>query len=306
MYISVIICTYNHSESLKMTLKSIEEMSVPEDLRWELILVDNNSSDETRNVVREFMKRSGLSVKYVYEGKQGLGHARIAGCEAATGDILAFTDDDCIVDRHWLSSLAKEFQSDRTLSGAGGRVELFDIRDKPVTIMTSKERVLLSWPGQLFNFIHGCNMAFVRRVFQVVGNYDVRFGAGTKIASAEDSDFIYRVFKSGFKILYSPDFVVYHNHGRRTDAQVRILMKGYIIGRGAFYCKHILKGDLEVLKMAYREIYWLVKNIAVHFYSTDARGKSRERLRLLLVGVWYYLATSCRAIFANVWFRHGE
>ena len=72
MKISVVVCTYNRSESLRRTLKSFKEVVAPEGGSWELILVDNNSKDEIRIVAEAFREESGLNVKYVYETRQGL------------------------------------------------------------------------------------------------------------------------------------------------------------------------------------------------------------------------------------------
>src|SRR5260370_41635413 len=98
------------------------------------------------------------------------------------------------------------------------------------------------------------------KVPDAVGEFDPFLGPGWKIGAVmEDLDLLYRVFREKFKIVYSPDALVYHNHGRTTDAQIQALNHRYVVGRGAFYCKHILVGDLHVLKMAYCEFSSLAK-----------------------------------------------
>ena len=290
MKISVIICTCNGSERLKVALESLRNMEVASDIQWELLVVDNNSSDDTSEVIQNFARTSGLDVKYLFEGNQGLSHARNRGLMNASGEIIAFTDDDCIVDKSWITSILKEFTSDKALSGLGGRVELYNKNDRPVTIRTFRDRVLFSSPNQLFNLLPGCNMGFVREVFDDVGMFDPNFGAGTKIASAEDSDFFYRAYRKGFKMIYSPDVLVYHNHGRRTDSQVRALNRGYVIGRGAFYCKHILRGDPVVMKLAYREISLQIKRLIKNLYRNESIGKEMRLLRFIITGALYKLA----------------
>jgi len=106
-------------------------------------------------------------------------------------------------------------------------------------------------------------------------------------AVSEDTDFIYRVFKKGFKIAYSPDVLVYHNHGRRTDAQVRSLNQKYVVGRGAFYCKHILKADLRVLKMAYWEVLALMKGLFKERFAGELARERKILLWDLLIGLAY-------------------
>jgi GT2 family glycosyltransferase len=113
------------------------------------------------------------------------------------------------------------------------------------------------------------------------------FGAGTKIASGEDSDFLYRAHKKGLKIRYYPDVLVYHDHGRKADSDVNALLRGYGCGRGAFYCKHILLGDRIVMRMALREVILTIRLLIKNLRA----GHSIERQRIgngscgLLMGV---------------------
>ena len=121
MFISVVLCTYNGSDGLGKTLASLRNQSVPEGLSWELILVDNNSTDNTRNILEEFVQNSGLQVHYLFELKQGRAFALNTGIRNARGDIIAFTDDDVILDSQWLSGLADTF-SRFDCSAVGGRI----------------------------------------------------------------------------------------------------------------------------------------------------------------------------------------
>jgi len=260
----------------------MESLVIPEAVTWELIVVDNNSDDDTRMTIEEFKHKSVLPIKYLFEKNQGKSYALNAGIQAAEGDIVAFTDDDCIVDDRWLASMVREFQFDPSLSMLGGRVELYDKRDRPVSIRTFRDRIKLTSTAQLFSLIPGCNMAVRRTIFVNVGKFDVRFGPGTAIV-VDDVDFIFRAFKQGLKIVYSPDVLLYHNHGRRTDEQVKALDRSYVIGRGGFYCKHILSGDWDVLKMAYWEIRSLIKSL----FKNLAQGMSIEEERAFLA----YLCT---------------
>jgi glycosyltransferase involved in cell wall biosynthesis len=142
--ISVIVCTYNRARRLEQTLKSLQEMAVPVGLPWELIIVDNNSSDNSKEIIDDFINKSDLNVRYVIERYQGLSHARNTGILEASGNIIAFTDDDCIVDRHWITSISKEFQSSESIAGIGGRVELYNKMDRPVSIRVYKEKMIFS------------------------------------------------------------------------------------------------------------------------------------------------------------------
>jgi GT2 family glycosyltransferase len=124
-------------------------------------------------------------------------------------------------------------------------------------------------------------MIFSRKVFDEVGVFDTDFGAGARFSSAEDSDFLYRVYKLGLKIIYSPEVLIYHNHGRRHDEQIKMLNHSYAFGRGAFYCKHIFTGDKDILKLAYSEFLSLTKGII----KKIIQGRSITRQKLIFIAV---------------------
>src|SRR5437773_274805 len=105
MDVTIILCTYNRCESLAKSLTSIASLRMPESLEWEVLVVDNNSSDGTREVVGDFCRRYPGRFRYLFEPKQGLSSARNAGVVEARGDIVAFIDDDAIAQPTWLHSL---------------------------------------------------------------------------------------------------------------------------------------------------------------------------------------------------------
>jgi len=94
---SVIICTYNRAKSLQKTLHSLAAMTLPADWLWEVIVVDNNSCDDTRAVVAGFARTARFPLRYVFEGMQGLCQARNTGLTVARSEVIAFTDDDVTV-----------------------------------------------------------------------------------------------------------------------------------------------------------------------------------------------------------------
>jgi len=287
MKLSVIVASRNRSASLRVLLENLENQDSAADLTYEVIVVDNGSQDETRETGKSFVSHSPDKFRYVFAKIPGKSRALNSGIRVAKGDVLVFTDDDCIPEVGWLRAIACEFTSDPSLCVLGGRVELYCVEDRPVTIRTGRERIPFSSVGQLFSLVVGCNMAVRRRALDVVGGFDPALGPGTRMAAAEDVELIYRIFKAGFKIVYSPDVVVYHNHGRKTDEQVKVLKRDYVVGRGAFYCKHILRGDLQILKMAYWEISSLLSELFRARFSGQAAGDQPSLLWNLLVGTGY-------------------
>jgi GT2 family glycosyltransferase len=284
MKLSIIIASYNRAESLLKFLQELSHQIVPADLDWEVVIVDNNSSDGTKSAIAPLVEGNPQRYKYLLERRQGKSIALNTGLRAAAGEIMAFTDDDCIPDPKWLATIAREFTSDPSLSVLGGRVELFDKQDRPVTIRSFPERTPIESRDQLFLFLIGANMAIRRKVLDAVGEFDPFLGPGSRIGAVmEDLDLLYRVFRQKFKIIYSPDVLVYHNHGRTTEVQIQALNHRYVVGRGAFYCKHILEGDGKILKMAYWEVASLTKGMIRDLFVGK---KIQEHGRLL----WALLA----------------
>lgn len=115
--ISVVVVTLNRAKSLQDTLISLARQKRQPD---EVIVVDNGSSDNTKEIVLNFKNK--LNIKYIYEGQRGIPHARNAGIRNATKDIIAFIDDDCVADRNWLKYLEIPFIKDPRIGVVGGEV----------------------------------------------------------------------------------------------------------------------------------------------------------------------------------------
>ena len=111
MRVTVLICTWNRADSLRKALESIEGSRAPEDLEWEVLIVDNNSTDTTATVCEVFQKKNANRYRYLFEERQGKSFALNAGIEHANGNILAFTDDDVVVDKDWLFASLFRFGS---------------------------------------------------------------------------------------------------------------------------------------------------------------------------------------------------
>lgn len=239
-YVSLVICTRNRADRLRSCLGYIRRMSYPVD-RWELVIVDNCSTDATADVIREFSRSSSARVISLTEPAAGLGRARNTGLEATSGEIIAFTDDDCYPAENYLQAVAAAFER-ADLAFIGGRVELFSPDDAPVTITTGRPEQDYE-PGCIIpaGAIHGANMAFRREVFRRLGGFNELLGAGTRFP-AEDVEFLTRASLAGYRGAYLTDPCVWHHHGRK-QAEVTRLQRGYAWGRGAYYTSILLTGS---------------------------------------------------------------
>jgi len=219
--ISVIVCTYNRSQSLRKTLGSLARLLTPAGMAWELIVVDNNSTDDTAEVVKTFAAASSFNVRYVFEISQGLSHARNAGIRAARGEVFAFTDDDVTVDPHWLCELRNTFDQFACI-GIGGRIVPVWTTPKPSWLEVDGPHSLYS--GTVISFDHGdepcelstspvvgANMAFKKVVFEKYGVFRTDLGRrGNDSMIGEESEFCTRLLRAGEKLVYAPRALVHH------------------------------------------------------------------------------------------------
>ncbi len=285
MRISVLICTRNRAVSLRETLEVIFDQAPAKGYEYEVIVVDNASTDTTRLVVAEFIaalptKHYGR-LRYCYEPRPGLSYARNTALGAARGEILVFTDDDIFPDSSWLNELHHEFAADPDLYVLGGRVLLAHSGLQPVGIVTGEQAQTVTTPDGA-SLIIGANFAFRREVLAKIGGFDPRLGAGSYFGGGEDVDFVYRAIKAGFKLLYAPNVLVYHNHDRTSHEQACKLEYNYGRGAIAYFLKHIFKGDFYAVKVA----YWsLRKKCEFGFRLTKASEDLTARSRAYLRGV---------------------
>ncbi len=286
--LSVIICTHNRAPQLERCLQEFKETH-PFPMSWELIVVDNNSSDDTKAVLQNFSKSAPFRVRYVFEGRQGLSHARNKGIAETTGSIIAFTDDDCLVERQWASTIIREFSADPSLAVLGGRVVPDDSKGQPAGTRAFPDRKQLTSFPEIFRYMIGCNMAFSRKVFEGVGGFDPRLGKGTSLGSAEDLDLLYRALKKQLAIVYVPEAVVVHAHGRASMSSLQQVNDEYAKGRGGFYWKHVVRGDLHIAKRAAKEIVNLGRASLGSTPRQSVGSSPRRILRNLATGAFYRL-----------------
>jgi hypothetical protein len=202
--------------------------------------VDNGSTDATAKLVKQFVDKAAVTLRYVLEPKPGLANAHNAGMAAASGEILAFTDDDCYPETDFLRRVWYAFE-DPSIGYIAGRITLHDPADYPMTTIemttpfTFRPRRLVSAGS-----FGGANMAFRRKVLVEIGGFDPLFGPGA-LFNAEDVDAAARASAVGWKGEYRPEVIVRHHHGRKAP-DIPGLVKSYGIGTGAYQMKLLLRG----------------------------------------------------------------
>jgi len=221
-YSNIIICTYNRAKSLRDTLEALMEQSLPDDVSAEVIVVDNNCSDETKSVIEDFTRHAKkIPIRYVFEIKQGISFARNAGIKSAKGDFIIFTDDDVIPEKGWCFNLCEAYKKNPDVDIFGGPVRpLWEI--KPARWLEDPELIsylaLVDYGDQIIkksavtpNFLVGANFAFKKTVFDEIGNFDTRLGSvGCERYLGDDTDMMKRAFEAGKRAMYIPNALVHH------------------------------------------------------------------------------------------------
>lgn len=216
--VSAIICTYNRADSLRVVL---EDMLVQETsgIAWELVVVDNNSNDRTREAVEAIISRASFPARYLFEPRQGKSFALNSGVSATQGEILAFTDDDMRVDSGWVRAIAMAFaRGDCDL--AGGRIRAVWPSARPDWYVTSGRYKLMPTNGELDlggqivamnSSPFGGNMAVRRALIEKHGGFRTDLGPkGRELGRHEDTEFGTRLITAGARCLFIPDAIVDH------------------------------------------------------------------------------------------------
>jgi glycosyltransferase involved in cell wall biosynthesis len=230
--LSIVICTRDRAHRLARLLESL--VAVRQDAPFpnvQIVVVDNAPSDDsTRDVARAVP-----GIDYVCEPKAGLNFARNAALRAARGSLIAYLDDDVVVDRNWLQGLAKAWRSSPSAGGYTGLVLPYRL-DTEAQIRFERrggfgrgfERRVFhaaryedaTHPASAGNLGAGCNMAFDRALLRDLGGFDEALDTGAPLPGGGDLDIFYRVLRSGRIMVYEPAYAVYHEH-RETIAQLR-------------------------------------------------------------------------------------
>lgn len=298
--LSVVVCTRDRGEALARCLAGLAQQRRPP---GEIIIVDNSLAGSARTVCERF-----TAVSYVHEPRPGLSHARNTGVQASRGDLIAFTDDDVVVDPGWTAELAAAFARSSAdavtglvlplrLDTPAQRCFQFDMGGfgscfVPVLFDQRFFAETASHGAQVWRIGAGANMAFRREVFDRVGGFDPRLGAGASGCS-EDSELWYRLLASGGSCLYEPRAVVHHDH--RADwpgleRQMRAYMRGHV---AALIVQNDRFGHRGNLTRAFRQLpaYFVRTAVETVLNDTPARRRILQQELLGWVGALSYLAS---------------
>lgn len=232
--VSIIICTKDRAPHLERTLASLATVHNPESLDVELLIVDNNSSDETATVARQ-QAFDFHSTRVLHEPNEGLSNARNTALEAATGNILLFTDDDVRVPENWIAGMTRPIRNDTADAVAGGvRIAPHLTREwmEPwhLGFLASSHRIEKGPPTDMV----GANMCFGRHVLSEVPRFDPNLGAGS-LGLCGESLFATKLLQAGFQIAPAFDVTVEHHFDPRRLSRESFLSAARRLGRSMAY-----------------------------------------------------------------------
>jgi glycosyltransferase involved in cell wall biosynthesis len=299
--VSVVMSTYNRDGLLTEAIESVLAQRTPAP-PFELVVVDNNSTDGTRAVIEGFVARYPGRLRYVFEERQGVSHGRNAGIAHATAPIIAFTDDDVRVAPDWVASIVCALAAHPEIDYVGGKVlprwpappprwldqshwaplALTDYGDSAFAVGRADPRCLVS-----------ANLAMRRTALDLVGNFNPAFDSrpGRTLSSVEDHEIQLRLWRLGRQGMYAPSVVVeaevqpnrltkaYHRRWYRDHSRLAplIYQRGELIDvTGALVTRTGGRSIFGIPAWAYREAMMLTGKLAV----ATVRRRTGEVLRL--------------------------
>ncbi|ARV61767.1 hypothetical protein BZZ01_26900 [Nostocales cyanobacterium HT-58-2] len=266
--LTVAICTKDRPENLARCLQSLLKIQTPA-LKLEILVIDNAPSNEDTKELVDSLQ----GVRYVREPKPGLDFARNCALHSATGELLAFVDDDVIVDRKWLEGLMEAWAENPDAAAFTGLVLPYELVTDAQILFEQRGGFRRGFDkiryGQVLagNPLHpcgagifgaGCNMAFRREILQKLGGFDEALDTGAPLPGGGDLDIFYRVIRAGYPLVYEPKYLVFHQH-RREQEKLRRQYWTWGLGFMAFVAKSY-QTDPPQRSQLRRLIWWWVKD----------------------------------------------
>jgi len=223
--VSVVICAYNAERTMRQCLESLRKLDYP---NYEVVIVDDGSRDRTAEIAMDFPE-----FRLIRQPNKGLSVARNVGMQAATGELIAYTDSDCVVDPHWLKLIVRAM-TDGRFDGCGGPnyapheegwVEacVAAAPGAPCHVLTADDRA---------EHLAGCNMVFRKAALLTIGGFDAQF-----TSAGDDVDICWRMIDAGFTLGFCPAAFVWHFR-RNTIKAYYGQQRGYGRAEAMLYLKY--------------------------------------------------------------------
>jgi len=220
MKVSVVIPTYNCSRTIIKCANSLLNIDYPKS-EMEIIFVDDGSTDNTKELLKQYAQKNNI-IKFFEQTHKGPASARNIGINNASGDIIVFTDSDCIVPPDWIIKLVNKFNKD--IGAVGGSLKPFSLDTTSEIFEQYRRDSLYGHEEHIIDALPSCNLAVKKEVLLKIKGFDESF----KYPSSEDYDLCYRIRDAGYKILYDPSIAILHFHAQLWHLVFR---RAYIHGK---------------------------------------------------------------------------
>ncbi len=272
--VSIIIPSLNRKERLRVCLNSVHKLDYPRS-KIEIIIVDNGSTDGTS----EMLSREFPEINVVFESRRNSCYARNAGWKRAKGQIIAFTDDDCVVAENWLKVLIPIFENTE-IAGVGGPLILLL---GPLSVVRKFRETpfgdfYMGSEKKMTDYLITANIALRKEVFKT-SEFDVSLA----FTALEDLDFCASLANNGYKLLYVPDAIVYHNIDPKRVTMRYVLKRVFFAGISAYIFERKRKSKITLVRIFLRDIidglllfslqrrikdfFWLGRSFIAFLYS---------------------------------------
>jgi glycosyltransferase involved in cell wall biosynthesis len=269
--VTVAVCTWNRSASLAATLEQMTRLAIPDGITWELLVVNNASTDDTDAVVASFEGR--LPLRPLHEPEPGLSNARNRALAEARGAYLLFTDDDCLVDSGWLVGYVTAIRQCPGAAVLGGPIEPSFEGDTPAWLPRVLDRVGAVYGRQTLGDApvaltaeragegpYGGNMGFRREALLQVGGFDPALGVRHgRYAIGEETEVVRRVLAAGHEGWWTPEARVRHRIPR--SAQTLAYVRRWMVGAGRY---RALSYRRDGVSPPYQSPPWLLARVVRH------------------------------------------
>lgn len=313
-FVSVIVPTYNRGDMLDVTIGSFVNQNYSAD-SYEIVVVDNNSSDHTREIVKRWQERSRVPISYIFEARQGVHFARNTAFKHAVGEILYYTDDDMIAEADLLSEIVKPFFYDARIAVVTGRVLPKWQKEPPPWVLELCQNSLLSLQMRPEHFVissqnvgvASCHQAIRREAFADAGGFNPENTAGEWVGDGE-TGLNLKMMELGYLFAFTNSAVIHHmippqrmtqeylnsrlaNQGNcdsYTDYRRHRYSRGQLLKRIALHMK-ALCGELLrcVVKRCLNKTYWRIHRASIDYRRNrifyDWRLLTDEKWRRMVV-----------------------
>lgn len=297
MKLSIVVCTYNRCQMLKACLDSLVNQTIPY-TDYEIIVVDNNSNDDTQEAVRKYYSNV-KDIRIINEETQGLSHARNRGWREAQGRYIAFIDDDAKADKNWAKRIILSFQEVKPSPDVvGGKIIPFFNGQLPswfpvdieVLSLGDQKRFLTAAEGQYGFF--GSNMTFKKEILQGHRGFSAEYGMrGQLVGVAEETEFFRRLSKESPRLWYDPDIIVEHLVSENSLNFKSMFKRNYINGKALAKIENSRMMSLDFLRRVLGLFLFFFVSLDKKVRVLSIRGYLYIRLKIIAELLGYILNT---------------